>query len=348
MVPDATSPVGRILDRATEMNIPLNTLFELTYRCNLRCRHCYVDDPGGSELSTSEVKGVLDQLADAGSLFLTLSGGEVLLREDWFEICQYARQKNFALRLFTNGTLIDRETAKKLADLGLVDIGLSLYGATASTHEQVTTVPGSFARAVSALKLLREAGVKTVVKFLLMKHNVEEYNDVRMLSERLGATFSFSFYIGPKVDGSPEPCRFRVADSDLLRILQGGFLYPDRVRISESERVDLRGSALDKVPMCGAGRDTCAISPYGDVYPCAILPIKAGNLREDSFSDLWFGSSRLEELRRVHMSDLKGCKDCRSLGYCGRCPAFAMLEDGDLLGPSTFACKIEKIGQMSP
>lgn len=346
MIENTLSPIGQILNTAAERNIPLNTLFELTYRCNLRCSHCYVSDPGGNELSTAEVKTILDQLADAGSLFLTLSGGEVMLRNDLFEICSYARDKSFVLKLFSNGTLIDREAAERLAKAGIVDVGISLYGATAKSHELVTGIPGSFARTISAFGFLREAGVKATAKLLLMKHNIGGYDDAKALSESLGATFIFSYFIGPRLDGSKGPCSLRVTDVDLSRILADGFLYSGVARIPESERVDLRGSTLRELPMCGAGRDTCSISPYADVFPCANLPVNAGNLRQKSFQEVWFGSAGLENLRGAHMADIEKCNECRSIGYCGRCPGFALLEDGNMLGPSSFACWIDNIARM--
>lgn len=346
MTREPDSGVSELLSKATKQNIPLNVLLELTYRCNLRCGHCYVVDPGGDELTTGEVRDVLDQLAAAGALFLTLTGGELLLREDWEELCMHARRANYAVRLFVNGTLVTPAVARRIAEIGVVDVGVSLYGATAATHERVTGAPGSFDAALGGLRALADAGVATVVKFLLMRHNVNDYQAVRALADGLGSTFTFSFNIGPRVNGERVPCHQRVAPRDLARILSDGFLYPEAPRIPRSQQADLRGSELEDAPMCGAGRDTCAITPYGEIRPCATLPIAVGDIREQPFEDSWRSSPDLVELRATHMSDLKECRQCRSVGYCGRCPAFALLEDGDVRGPSGFACEIDRISQM--
>lgn len=340
---DCDSHLEHLLDNATRANVPLNLLLETTYRCNLACRHCYVSDPGGRELSTAEVLGALEQLADAGSLFLTLTGGELLVRKDWYEIFRHARELSFVVRLFSNGSLITDPIAERIAALDALEVGVSLYGATEKTHEEVTRVRGSFSATAAGLRALKGAGVKREIKFLLMRHNVGEYRRVRDLAEELEANLAFSFYISPKIDGSRDSCGMRVSDEDLTKAIADGFLYPDTMRQRQAERPDLRGDALAGIPMCGAGRDTCAISPYGDIRPCAILPLAAGNLLKQRFADVWRESALLHQLRAAELARLEGCKDCRSVGYCGRCTAFALLEDGDMFGPSSFACHVEEL-----
>ncbi len=341
---DCDRDLEHLLDRVTTENIPLNVLLETTFRCNLSCRHCYVSDPGGRELSMEELRGALDQLAEAGSLFLTLTGGELLTRKDWPQILRYARQLAFVVRIFSNGTLITDSVAQLLATENVLEAGISLYGAEPATHEEVTRVPGSFEATLSGLRALQGAGVKREIKFLMMRHNLAEYERVRALGEELEAEVSFSFYISPKVDGSTDSCQMRLSDQSLTQAIADGFLYPDTMRQRQADRPDLRGGdALAGLPMCGAGHDTCALSPYGDIRPCAILPLVAGNVREQGFADVWRDSELLARMRAAELSRLKDCSDCASVGYCGRCSAFALLEDGDMFGPSSFACHIEEL-----
>ncbi|RJQ51009.1 MAG: radical SAM protein [Actinobacteria bacterium] len=337
------SDLEHLLDGATKANVPLNLMLETTYRCNLACRHCYVSDPGGTEMSMAEIRDALEQLAEAGSLFLTLTGGELLVRDDWYEIFRHARELSFVVRLFSNGSLITDRVAERIADLKALEVGVSLYGAKEETHEEVTRVGGSFEATLAGLRALKSAGVKREIKFLLMRHNLGEYQRVRALADELEAEVSFSFYISPRVDGSADSCEMRMSDEDLTKALADGFLYPDTRRERQADRPDLRGPALAGAPMCGAGRDTCAISPYGDIRPCAILPLVAGNFRERRFADVWRDSALLRRLRGAELSRLQGCRDCPSVGYCGRCTAFALLEDGDMFGPSSFACHIEEV-----
>ena len=105
------------LNKFSIKDIPISCQFDLTYHCNLNCIHCYIVKNDIPELKTSQIKNILKQLARAGILFLSFSGGEILTREDFFEIAEYARKLHFSLNLKTNGTLIDEEIADKIAAL---------------------------------------------------------------------------------------------------------------------------------------------------------------------------------------------------------------------------------------
>jgi radical SAM protein with 4Fe4S-binding SPASM domain len=341
---DDLSPAGLILESAFEKCIPVNALIELTHRCNLNCGHCYVSESRSDELSLAELVDVFDQLAEAGCLFLTFSGGEVMMRPDWLDVLGEARERGFAIRVFTNGTMLEPVQARALADLGVIDVSLSLYGSTAATHDAVTGVPGSFAHTMRAIELLTGLGIQTTAKYLLMNHNYVEFSEARAVAESKGASFRFSYNIAPQTDGGTRPLDWRLNSDNLAAVLGDGFLYEGTARVPRPEQAG-PATELAGEPMCGAGRDNLALSPYGDIKPCTMLPLAAGNLREQRFADLWKDSPALNRLRQTYMGDVKKCRDCRSVGFCGRCPGFALLEDGDILGPSTFACQVEAIGE---
>ena len=126
--------------------IPLHVLLELTPACNLRCIHCYCAPGGQRPLNGEEVEGLLEQLAAAGTLHLSLTGGEAMMRPDFFDILRSARRLHFALNVLTNGTLIGPAEADALAAVGPWEVGISIYGPTAVIHDRVTRVPGSFER----------------------------------------------------------------------------------------------------------------------------------------------------------------------------------------------------------
>ena len=141
----------------------------------LRCIHCYVVKDDRPELETSKIKDILKQLAASGTLYLTLSGGEILTRRDFFEIAENARKLHFALRLLTNGTLIDVEVADRIAALNPESVQVSIYGVQPEVHDGITTVSGSLARAIKAAKMLRERKVKLRIGNVLMKQNIDDY-----------------------------------------------------------------------------------------------------------------------------------------------------------------------------
>jgi len=168
--------------RDRERHIPRYAIFEITYRCNLSCMHCYLEEDTRNELTTQEVFSIIDQLAQAGCLWITFTGGEVFTRVDFFEIAGYARKKNMALALMTNGTLIDEVVAERLKQLCFQRIAISLYGVTPEIHERVTRVEGSFSKTLRAIGLLREAGLKTRVMTPVMKENINEIGEILYMS----------------------------------------------------------------------------------------------------------------------------------------------------------------------
>jgi MoaA/NifB/PqqE/SkfB family radical SAM enzyme len=130
-------------ERALELSVPLGVHLDVTYRCNERCVHCYLDHDDHGELTTVEIKDILEQLADAGTFFLTLSGGEVLMRRDFFEILEYARDLKFNVRIKTNGVMIRKPEARRMRDLGVEQVQVSIYSRRSEIHDAITKLPGS-------------------------------------------------------------------------------------------------------------------------------------------------------------------------------------------------------------
>ena len=198
----------------TEKCIPFKAFFELTYRCNLRCRHCYTPMYYDNELSLSEIESILDQLVHIGTFNLIFTGGEILVREDFFDITNIAKSKGFLLVLLTNGTLITNVIADKIARLKPIGVDISLYGACEETHDFVTKVTGSFERAVEGIKLLVERGIRVRTKTVLMSSNADEYKEIVNLSKNLGATSYINVGIVPRKDGSFLPLRHDLSFED--------------------------------------------------------------------------------------------------------------------------------------
>ena len=309
--------------------------WELTYHCDLRCTHCYVVKPGdpglsapGLELSTKECKDLIDQLADENALNITFSGGEPLVRSDFFEIAQYARSKYFTVRILTNGTLITPEIADAIASLYPLSVEMSVYGARAETHDSITLVPGSFDRTVRAFRLLEERGINTRVKTPLMKENIGEFNDLRTLAEELGATFRYDMTITPKNDSCTLPLRHRLDAEDLL------WLFCQEMPTDWEPQ---HGKDDDHV--CGAGLHYVSIDPYGEVFPCVQIKMTAGNLREQSLHNIWHKSLTLQHIRGITQASFPVCSSCELRPFCLHCPGLALLEEGDLLSPPAIACR---------
>jgi len=313
-----------VMRRATERLVPLQVAIELTYRCNLRCKHCYVDPSLrqnlSDELSTLEWYGVLDQLAAAGTLSLLFTGGEIFTRPGFFNIAFAARERGFQLMLLTNGTLVDAAAIANLKVLKPYQIGLSLYGATEKTHEAVTGYPGSFAATTNAIARLAESGLRVTVQATLMRENVHEASAIQRLAGRLGAQVLVDYQLTPTKNCSLTPQRLEASFAPIVR-----YLARDPV-LGTAEPV------AGGPTTCQAGKGICSISPLGDVFPCLMMPLRLGNLRQRKFQDLWrqHPSEALDYLRSLSTEDLEGCAECVNAPFCQRCSGVALSETGSL------------------
>jgi len=308
---------------AREHNAPVNVLMELTHRCNLRCFHCYVVPDPEPQLTTEEVFDVLEQLSEAGTLFLTLTGGEIMLRRDLYEIIRRARELHFAVRLFTNGTLVDQAAADRIAALNPVDVGISIYGANATTHDGVTGNRGSFDRSIATVSMLVERGVLTRIKTVLMSDNIDERHEIAQLAEELGAHIQFDPVLTPKNDGDDRALEHSLADADMADI----------------SRIEPLALSIDpSTALCAAGRDAATISPSGAVLPCVQMPMPLGRLRERSFAEIWSGEEA-SAMRTLTMGRMESCTSCSDLPYCNPCLGLNFVETGDPSTPSSSVCR---------
>jgi radical SAM protein with 4Fe4S-binding SPASM domain len=347
-----TPVMDRWIQRTVQRHLPWSVHLDITYRCNERCIHCYLDHKDYGEMSTPEIKGVLEQLAKAGTLFLTLSGGEIFLRADLFELIGYARKLHFDVSLKTNALMIDTQKARKLRELGVRRIQISIYSTDSEVHDAITKVRGSLKRSIRAIRFLKAQGLHVKIACPLMTQNLSAYRGVLALAEDLGVPYVIDLTITPKMDGDTSVLPLRLSTESLLPVLRDPILNPTPdTRCTTRESTPATGSAnssgieskaYDDIP-CSAGHNSCYISPYGDVLPCVQMPIPAGNLRRQSFEEIWLGSKAMKRVRAVRESQLPDCSSCSIRQFCERCPGLAHMEGGDLLGAYDRACDMAEL-----
>ena len=348
----ATPVMDRLISRTVEKHRPLSVHFDLTYRCNERCVHCYLDHDNHGELTTAECLQVLDDLARSGALFLTFSGGEIFLRPDLYEILAAARRLHFDISLKTNALLVTPERAARLGELGVRRVQISVYSDIPAVHDAITKVPGSLQRTLAAIPILLQHGLQVKLACPLMRENLLAYRGVMALAEKLGVPYILDLTITPMMDGSSGPLAHRASVSSLLPVLRDARLQACKPQPTSAtarpESVWPLGSAVSSgiespayqdLP-CSAGHNSCYISPYGDVFPCVQLPQAAGNLRREKFDDIWYHAPQLERLRAIRESQLPVCSRCEIRSYCERCPGLALMEGGNLLGAYERACAL--------
>jgi radical SAM protein with 4Fe4S-binding SPASM domain len=322
--------------KALALGIPLSVQLDLTYRCNERCVHCYLDHGDHGEMTTAEIKDLLDQLAEAGVFFLTISGGEILMRKDFFEILQYARAKMFCVKLKTNAVLIREQEARRIASLGVASVQVSIYSHRHEVHDAITKMPGSLKRSLTAIRFLRDQGVSVLIANVLMRDNVQDYPTVKVLAAELGAQFTIDPTITPMMDGDRSILGLNIDEAALARVFRDESLIGN-VEEFCAPPAGVDEDALDSLP-CSAGHTACYVSPYGDVYPCVQFPLPSGNVRRSKFLDIWRHSEQLLEVRGITLRDLPSCSGCTHGATCTRCPGLAYME-GNMRGPSYQDCE---------
>ena len=307
--------------KALKLGIPLGVQLDLTYRCNERCVHCYLDHDDHGEMTTAEIKDLLDQLADAGVFFLILSGGEIFLRKDLFEIVEYARKLLFSVKLKTNAVMIRKAKAERIAALGVESVQISVYSHRPRCTTRSPSCPARSGARSRAPGCCKASGVKVSFANVLMKHNADDYPEVQALAERIGVALQRRRHDHADdgrrpLDSRPQHRRRDAgARSSTTRRWSAMPRSSARRRRGRSTEAD----ALDTLP-CSAGHTACYVSPYGDVYPCVQFPLPSGNVRQTKFIDIWQDSPQLKEVRSITMHDLQGCSTCAHGSSCYALP----------------------------
>src|SRR5581483_7657963 len=323
-------------ERALDLGVPLGVHLDITYRCNERCVHCYLDHDDHGEMTTREIKNVLDQLAEAGTFFLTLSGGEVLMRMDFFEILEYARKLQFNVRLKTNGVMIGAKEARRIRDLGVEQIQVSVYSHRPSVHDAITKLPGSLKRSIKAIRFLQQQGLKVTIANVLMSVNSGDHAGVQALARELGVEYALDPTITHKMDGDTSVLDLRISGSELNAVFHNRDLVGN-VEEFCAPPPPAGDDVMEGLP-CSAGHTAAYITPYGDVFPCVQFPLPSGNVRSRKFIDIWQNSPELHRVRSIRAKDLPVCSSCSHVGTCTRCPGLAYME-GSMLGPSSADCE---------
>jgi radical SAM protein with 4Fe4S-binding SPASM domain len=330
------SLMQELAQRALDRGVPLSVQLDVTYRCNERCIHCYLDHDDHGEMTTAEIRALLDQLAEAGVFFLTLSGGEVFMRMDFFDIIEYARSLMFCVKIKTNAFMIREKEARRLSDLAVQEVQVSIYSHRPEVHDAITLLRGSLKRSVAGIRLLRAHGVKVVIANVLMMRNLSDHAGVKQLAKELGAEYTIDPTITPMMDGNRSVLQLGLGVPQLQDVFHNADLVGDVDEFCTPPPA-MNDDVLQDLP-CSAGHTACYISPYGDLFPCVQFPLPSGNVRRQKFIDIWRDSEQLNEVRTITARDLPVCSGCGHVGTCTRCPGLAFME-GNMRGPSTQDCE---------
>lgn len=324
------------------LKAPLHIYWELTYKCNLNCRHCYVKDRElkTRELSTSECLKIIDELACLKIFEITFSGGEPLMRDDLLDIVRYTTNKKIAALITTNGTLIDYNMANKLKKAGLQAAQVSLDGSNAKTHDEFRGQPGSFEATIKGIKNLVKVKIPVIIATVPTKSNFFEIKKILNLAKKLKVQ-GYRILECKHFGRGKEIIKNMITSEDYKNLLNWIAIERSKLKdklfilLSESFafKINNQFTRIPNNPLidCPAGRSMCSISPDGFVSPCsyfAFAGITIGNLRQRNLKEIWQKSSLLKKLREIDFSKKKfnpeNCLKCKYFNRCGRgCRAIA-------------------------
>jgi len=340
----------------TPKRIPFSFELEVTARCNNNCQHCCINLPADDveaqqhELSPEEIKEIIDQGISMGAIWCLITGGEPLLRDDFFSIYLYMKKKGLLVSVFTNATLIGEEHVKLFQKYPPRDIEVTVYGATAETYERVTRTEGSHAAFMKGLSLLLENGIKVRLKAMALRSNVHEMPEIaRFCRERTRDFFRLDPFLHLRYDGNPkrnEEIRSERLSPEEIVALEAS--DPERFEALQKSCTtwmipDSSFADCDHLFHCGAGNGSFSLSCDGCLRLCSSLwhpecvyDLKGGNLKEAWETFL----PQVREMRSKRSESLDKCCGCSIGNLCMWCPAHAHLETGELDTAVDYFCRV--------
>jgi radical SAM protein with 4Fe4S-binding SPASM domain len=349
-------PSSSLWDKVKNENRLIYFSLELTARCNNNCSHCYVNFPVNDkkaterELSYDEIKKIVDQAVGLGALSCLITGGEPLLREDFFDIYLYLKKKGILISVFTNATLITEKHARFFKKYPPTSIEITVYGVTKETYERVTRKAGSFDAFMRGLNLLLKNNIKVSLKTMALRSNRQEMPQIASFcSEMAGGGFHFDPFLHLRTDGNEKrnsEIKAERLSPEEITAIQKMFPKYNQALKKECDRFIVSGTAHDRsVPIlfCGAGIISFAVSYDGFFrlcsslcHPACIYDLKKGSLTEARYDF----SLRVRDMRSDRENFLKKCRVCPIINLCMWCPANSHLETGNLDQPVDYFCEV--------
>jgi MoaA/NifB/PqqE/SkfB family radical SAM enzyme len=332
----------RVHEQAATRRCVIKAQLELTYRCNLRCRHCYTDPYNSKEffpreLTLIEIHRLLDDMQQLGIVWLNLTGGDIFMHPHFFEIYETVYQKGFLLQLYTNGTLFSKAIIERLRHMPPFTIDISCHSVTEESFDWFTQVPGSFHAFIRGLEMLRDSGLPLALKTKAMNWNRDEMPAIKKFVESFGQEFGFTTSLSPRLNGDLSSLSYRMAPDDVAA------LHGDQSATDVDEgrcgiSADLFAPTTDWLYRCGCGTDTIHINAWGELGTCTLQYERRISLRAHPLVeaiDMLF-----REIRGLRYQGESPCRTCKVHTFCDKKPSDARWECSTAEAPIPYDCDV--------
>jgi len=342
-MPDFAEPlmVKYLHEKGAREGIPVSGTFELTQRCNFNCEMCYVHDctQKTDPLSARDWLNLAQQAKDAGTVFLLLTGGEPLLRDDFERIYTALAKMGFLISINTNGSLIEKYT-KLFDEFPPVRINISLYGADNSAYKKLCR-NGAFDKVLSSVKKIKEIGISIRFNTIFTPENISEYKKIADISKELGIPLKPTTYTYPPVrlGKNNENLRFSPEEAAEYISLVDEYRFDKDFYLERAKKLLLlpKGPEENKV-RCRAGKSSFWITADGIMRPCGMMPEPDSRPLDEGFEKAW--QAIKAETEKIRLPE--ECLTCKYSGICNVCAAMCRAETGDFGKTLQYICRMTK------
>jgi MoaA/NifB/PqqE/SkfB family radical SAM enzyme len=351
----------RLIASAKKNKVPLSGGFELTGRCNLKCKMCYVckdsNDKSAmkAERTAKEWIRLAEEARDAGTLFLLLTGGEVFLREDFKAIYEEICMMGLNTQIYTNATMITPKIASWIGRIPPSSMEVTLYGASPETYYKVCGDASGYERAVRGIDLLLKEGINLKVRTTVIKDNSEDFFKIAELADSRNIELSLVNYVSPRRDCcssqvdsmrlSPHESvqyesrinKYYKVKNEQLEVSPSNNTQTDHDAVSTGERV-INYKNIDNPFECSAGNYSFWVTWDGKMTPCGLMDNPSVEPFNKSFANSW--NKLQEDCKCVPVCD--ECRVCEYKDYCMTCPARLKTETGTFNQKAPYLCSKAK------
>ncbi len=328
--------------------IPVYGGFELTPRCNLNCKMCYIKINSScseyikGELTTQQWIELGQNAADNGALSVFLTGGEPLIRNDFKDIYSAYNKLGLRLCIFTNGSLINEDFAKWLSQMPPSSVDITLYGASDVTYFNLCGQK-VYSNVINGLEFLLKHKINTRIKSTIVHTNVNDYKNIKEIARSYGLVFISSLLInGNRNNGITDIENERLSPEEIYNLTLDTIDTLDNLKISECNNADIEQlkDHYKNIPsmFCFAGKSHFFINWRGEMVPCPLLEKPFTKPLETGYKNAW----NILKDKIIKIPENYECTHCESRIFCPVCPGRLYLETGKVDGHSNYICSLAK------